>query len=92
MLLFPEISPRWLCQVKSELFTAPHSQTSTAACDVLYLDIDEGAEVELVSGPLTHEELITLVLRQRVEELRQTETMAIRERKKCEPPLQRRTS
>ncbi len=36
----------------------------------VYLEVDEGGEVELVSEPLTHKELVTLLLRQSVEELR----------------------
>lgn len=38
--------------------------------DLTHLDVDEGAEVELVSRPLTDEELVTLVLRQCKQELR----------------------
>lgn len=34
-----------------------------------HLDVDEGGEVELVSRPLAHEELVTLLLRQSVQEL-----------------------
>lgn len=34
-----------------------------AACDMMYLDVDEGGEVELMFGPLTHKELVTLPLR-----------------------------
>lgn len=44
---------------------------------MVYLDVDEGGEVELVSGPLTQEELITLLLRQSVEELREEETTEV---------------
>lgn len=43
---------------------------SAAACEEDYLDVDEGGEVELVSGPLTQEELVSLPLRQSVQELR----------------------
>lgn len=43
-------------------------------CEEVHLDVDEGGEVELVSGPLTQEELITLLLRQSVEKLREKET------------------
>jgi len=41
----------------------------TVPCEKGHLDVDEGGEVELVSGPLTQEELVTLLLRQSVEEL-----------------------
>lgn len=44
---------------------------------MVYLDVDEGGEVELVSGPLTQEELITLLLGQSVEELREEETTEV---------------
>lgn len=43
-------------------------------CEGVHLDVDEGGELELVSGPLTQEELVTLLLRQSVEELREEET------------------
>lgn len=36
-----------------------------------HLDIDEGGKVELVSRPLAHEELVSLLLRQSVQELRE---------------------
>lgn len=36
-----------------------------------YLDIDEGGEVQLVTGPLTHVELVTVFLRQSVQELQE---------------------
>lgn len=36
-----------------------------------HLDVDEGGEVELVSRPLANEELVTLLLRQSVQELRE---------------------
>lgn len=35
--------------------------------------------MELMSGPLTHKELITFILRQRVEELKGMETMAMKQ-------------
>lgn len=44
-------------------------QHVTVPCEEGHLDVDEGGEVELVSGPLTQEELVTLLLRQSVEEL-----------------------
>lgn len=34
-----------------------------------YLDVDEGCKVQLVSRPLTNEELVALLLRQRVQKL-----------------------
>lgn len=57
----------------------PQCQTSTAVCYVVYLNINEGCEVELMSGPLTHKELITFILWQRVEELKEVETMAMKQ-------------
>lgn len=50
--------------------TFPRSMSRCCKSEALYLDIDEGGEVELVSGPLTHKELVTLFLRQSVKELR----------------------
>lgn len=50
--------------------TFPRSMSRCCKSEALYLDVDEGGEVELVSGPLTHKELVTLFLRQSVKELR----------------------
>lgn len=55
---------------KSPVSVSLSQQHVKESCEVAHLDVDEGGEVELVSGPLTQKELVTLLLRQSVEELR----------------------
>lgn len=60
-------------QVRKSIKTIP------AAGHVTNLDINEGGEVKLMFGPLTHKELITFLSWQSVEELGEMETMGVKQ-------------